>query len=509
MKSDHLAPVAQEIELKLALPTSDPSGLAARLASSPVLARRKSIHQHLYNTYYDTPEQDLRQAAIALRIRTIGDEGSAQQWLQTLKIGGNGDSALSQRGEWESAVTGPALSRDALKATPWRDIDPKQEMLAALAPCFVTCFDRTSWLVRGQDGSSMEVALDIGRIEAGAYRAPICELELELLSGKPASLFKLAQKLAHTVAVVPANRSKSERGYALAQNAIDMPRRAKRLKLSPDLSLPEVANRVLQDAFAQFTVNLNALCTSDETEVVHQARVGWRRFKSALRLFKPALAADAVPTWEALEPLLTVLGDLRDLDVARIETLPPLADAYTSGDARRASVWQEMTVALEENARLQRKAACYALQEPAVGSALLSITQWLVAMTSEVGHGDDVPKMNVSVRRWAKRRIVRLRDKLHLALMQASDDDASQHRVRILAKRLRYGIEALYTLLPKRHTEHWHQQASDLQTAIGLARDVRQVAALVARMDVDRGLTEFLRGVAVARQAPPNELKVS
>ena len=117
--------------------------------------------------------------------------------------------------------------------------------------------------------------------------------------------------------------------------------------------------------------------------------------------------------------------------------------------------------------------------------------------------------MDVSVRRWAKRRIVRLRDKLHLALMQATDDDASQHRVRILAKRLRYGIEALYTLLPKRHTEHWHQQATDLQTAIGMARDVRQAAALIARMDVDRGLTEFMRGISVARQALPHDLKVS
>ncbi len=508
MKSDHRAPPFKEIELKLALPTNDPAALAARLARSPLLARRKATRQHLHNVYYDTPEQDLRQALMALRIRTIGTEAQPQ-WVQTLKIGGTSDSALSQRGEWEAAVAGPALSHEALAATPWNEFDPRQEMMAALAPCFVTCFDRTSWLVRGQDGSTVEVALDIGQIEAGPYRAPICELELELLSGKPSALFKLAQKIAQTVAVVPSNRSKSERGYALAQNAMDMPRRAKRLKLSPDLTLPEVANRVLQEAFAQFTANLNALCCSEETEVVHQARVGWRRFKCALRLFKPTLAADAVPSWEALAPLLTVLGELRDLDVARIETLPQLADAYTAGDARRATVWQEMALALEEGAQLQRKVACYALQEPSVGAALLSIVQWLETMPSETEPGDEGQKMDVSVRRWAKRRIVRLRDKLHLALMQATDDDASQHRVRILAKRLRYGIEALYTLLPKRHTEHWHQQATDLQTAIGMARDVRQAAALIARMDVDRGLTEFMRGISVARQALPHDLKVS
>ena len=98
MKSDHRAPPFKEIELKLALPTNDPAALAARLARSPLLARRKATRQHLHNVYYDTPEQDLRQALMALRIRTIGTE-SQPQWVQTLKIGGTSDSALGQRGE--------------------------------------------------------------------------------------------------------------------------------------------------------------------------------------------------------------------------------------------------------------------------------------------------------------------------------------------------------------------------------------------------------------------------
>ena len=59
---------------------------------------------------------------------------------------------------------------------------------------------------------------------------------------------------------------------------------------------------------------------------------------------------------------------------------------------------------------------------------------------------------------------------LKLALKDACSPD-SQHRPHILAKRMRYGI--------------------------GVTRDVMQAGTLVARLEVDRGLVEFLRGVAL------------
>ena len=59
---------------------------------------------------------------------------------------------------------------------------------------------------------------------------------------------------------------------------------------------------------------------------------------------------------------------------------------------------------------------------------------------------------------------------MKLALKDACSPD-SQHRARILAKRMRYGI--------------------------GVTRDVMQAGTLVARLEVDRGLVEFLRGVAL------------
>ncbi len=182
-----------EIELKLALFHADPARLASQLASIPLLARRKPSRQQLHNIYYDTPEQHLRGAKMALRLRRLGSEDSPV-WLQTYKTAGRGDSALSQRGEWEEPVAGDALDWSMLQDTPWSDFDPDGKVFGALGACFVTQFERTRWEVRGRDGSQVEVALDLGHIRVDDKTTPICELELELLSGQPAALFRSCAK---------------------------------------------------------------------------------------------------------------------------------------------------------------------------------------------------------------------------------------------------------------------------------------------------------------------------
>ena len=487
----------QEIELKLALPTSDPPGLAKRLARTPLLARRKPTHRHLHSVYYDTPERRLRQARAALRLRRVGS-GATPEWLQTLKIGGAADSALSQRGEWESAVPAAVLAVDALAATPWDQIDPDGSVFPRLVPCFVTDFDRTSWLVRRRDGAVVEVALDIGQITAAERTLPVCELELELLAGSPAALFDIARQLSAATAMLPCAASKAERGYALLEGTLETPVGAQPPTLSPRLALPEAARLVLREMFSQFTSNLMALYTSDDPEVVHQARVGWRRFRSAARLFKAAFATDPPPPWQALRPLLEALGELRDLDVACTETLPALAGAYGGGDAAREQAWQEWVATVARAAGVQRQAVRTALEQPIVGAALIAGTQWLegVPVPGEPAGTLAQPPEEVPLRRWARHRLRRMRRRLQAAAKRA-DDAESRHRVRILAKRMRYAVEALGTLLPERRARRWHEQAAHMQASIGAARDVVQAGAIASRLGADREILAFLRGVAV------------
>lgn len=486
-----------ETELKLALPSAEPALLAQRLARSPVLARLAPTRQRVYSLYHDTPALDLLGQRVALRLRRE-DGGASPRWLQTLKTAGRSDSALSQRGEWEMPVAGAALELAQLGASPWPHIDPDGRIAEALQPCFATDFERTRWTVRQRDGSVIEVALDIGAVLAGERRLPLCELELELLTGPPQALFTLAQRLARHVAVLPLAASKAERGYALLSAAAPRAVDARPPALSRRMSLPCIAGLVLGEAFQQFTANLYALQQGgDDPELVHQARVGWRRLRSLARLLHPALATP-LPASTALAPLLQALGALRDLDVARTQTLPAWADRYIDGQTGRAAHWQALRATLESAAQRARRNARAALARPAVGAGLLALQAWLHAVESAPADGV-AHTPGPDARDWLRRRTERLADRLDQAL-RAGGDAPAQHRARILAKRLRYSAEALEGLLPRRLLRRQHA-AGALQARLGAARDLARAAVLAKQLKAAAGLVEFLRGVAAGRAA--------
>lgn len=483
-----------EIELKLALPCADPAGLLQRLARTSPLARRKPQTLQLHNVYYDTPDQRLRQQRVALRIRKVDGSGTAQ-WLQTLKTAGNSTSALSQRGEWETPVPGEQLQRSALEATPWTELDPDGSLFAALQPCFATTFERTLWTVRQRDGSVVEVALDRGTTLSNGQQAPICELELELLAGPPQALFTLARQIARTVAVLPSQTSKAARGYQLASNSQDAPLHAKPPVLGKNLPVSEAARLLLREMLAQLMGNLNALRSSDDPEVPHQARIGWRRFCSFWRLCKKHFAGETLPSWAALQPMLAALGRLRDLDVARTSTLPALHAAYIQGHAGRAPGWNKLMSELEQAAHAQRQITRQLLESSQTGACLLAMLEWLEtpALPTESSARPDHALPD-----WALKRMRRMHKKLEQAQKEPPSLD-SEHRLRILAKRLRYGIEALRSVLPPKRTQKWHAQTLQLQNRLGATRDTAQAAALAEQLQADPVLQSFLHGVTVGQ----------
>lgn len=445
-----IAPTRRPIPtvLLLTLPASDPGSLPRQLARTPPLQRRK-------------PTREVE--------------------------------------AWTSPSATDTPERDARPASAWPRGDPDGAVSGARAAGFSTRVERTRWSVRQRDGSRIDVVLNIGHISAGDQSAPVCELELELLAGQPAALFDLAQKMARTLAVLPAPMSTAERGHALAHGALDAPVKAQNTLLKKNVSVSMAAGCMLREMWGQFTANLHALRTSEDPEVVHQARVGWRRFKSALRLFRPALPLESLPSWEPLEPLLGFLGTLRDLEVALTETLPRWHDAYTAGDLRRQEVWEAMTQALQQAAQLQRKSVRYALQAPEVGVVMLATQRWIEALINTTDTGEPLSKQPTTLRPWARHRVGRLHRQLKTAAKDIGHPD-SQHRIRILAKRLRYGTEALQAYLPRRRAQRWTRQATRLQAALGFTRDTVRAGALAAEVDTDPRLVEFLRGVAAGHQ---------
>lgn len=486
-----------EIELKLALPSTDPQSLEPLLARLPLLARRKATHERLHNTYYDTPDDTLNAQRSALRLRRVGSE-THPVWLQTLKMGGSADSALSQRGEWEVAVPGDALQPDMLQATPWQQLDPDGTLFQSLTARFTTDFTRTRWTVRNRDGSVIEVALDLGHIVVGDHHTSICELELELKAGQPAALFDIARQIASAVAVLPLGASKAQRGFALAHNTLDQPSRARPPLLTPNMPMQNAAAHVLREMLNHFNTNLHTLLTADDPEVVHQARVGWRRFKTALAIFKRTPLVQALPPLQPLKPMLKELGCLRDLEVANLQTLPMLANAYVSGSPKRQTHWLALQTSLASAAVEQHRLVRDSIQDPATGSTLLALTEWL-----ENGHSTDATRAiavekRTALRPWTLQHMERLRNQLKTTLKKSHKPD-KLHRARILAKRLRYGVEALRTVLPKRRAQRWHRQATRLQSSIGAQRDLQQALRIAKRLKAHPTLLKFLHAVVLGR----------
>jgi CHAD domain-containing protein len=70
----------------------------------------------------------------------------------------------------------------------------------------------------------------------------------------------------------------------------------------------------------------------------------------------------------------------------------------------------------------------------------------------------------------------------------------AQHHARILAKRLRYGVESLRALLPPARARRWHRRALRWQSVLGQQRDAGQATTRVASLAGHGDIAEFLRG---------------
>ena len=195
-----------ELELKLAL---IPKMAQKLLLEGLPNGMRFEPGLQLSNTYFDTPDQALKSAKMALRIRRIGDT-----WIQTLKSEGCSSlGGMTQRGEWESV-----LDSDRLDVAIVKERLPPEIDLATLQPVFSTDFIRHIARVSRAD-ACVEIALDLGEVIAGQRRAPISELELELKSGSADVLLELASDIAKKIAVRMGVKSKAARAQALLNTA--------------------------------------------------------------------------------------------------------------------------------------------------------------------------------------------------------------------------------------------------------------------------------------------------
>ncbi|OQX35813.1 MAG: hypothetical protein B0D91_10120 [Oceanospirillales bacterium LUC14_002_19_P2] len=201
--------MSKETELKLLIaPEAHSQLLSDSLLNGTPCADQRTFQ--LQNTYFDTSDQRLHQARVALRIRE-----KQGRFIQTLKTRGQSRNGLSQRGEWEWPLETGQLDTAVLNGV-WPDSLSDVDQ-SALKPVFTTDFQRTAFTLNwaGEHRACVELALDLGEIRAGRQREVISEVEIELISGAKDALHEIAEQLRLSVSLTPCDVSKAERGYKL------------------------------------------------------------------------------------------------------------------------------------------------------------------------------------------------------------------------------------------------------------------------------------------------------
>ncbi|VVO29294.1 inorganic triphosphatase [Pseudomonas fluorescens] len=306
----------------------------AALREHPLLKKRNKSgweRRELMNQYFDTPERDLAQAKVALRLRRDGEEV-----IQTLKTRGQSIAGLSERNEYDWKLPKAKLDVKKLDGECWpeqlAELDKK-----TLKPIFTTDFVRERAEIawgRGKAKVVIEAALDLGHVIAGKQKEEICELELELREGEPAALLELAAELAATLALMPCDISKAERGYRLFDAN------------SYSLSLPApklTAELPLDEAFAALSWHL--LSSSQRLAEQYRFNGHWR------------LLQEWVENLSELRALLGSLGqaaprqsthDLRVALDALLEDWRPLVQAGQDDEDVRKAAPEQFAEELED-----------------------------------------------------------------------------------------------------------------------------------------------------------------
>ena len=465
------APVnpATETELKLRVPPE----AVRRLSAHPLLkGRARPSVRKLYSVYFDTPGFDLWQQGIALRLRRFG-----RRWLQTVKGGGTVRSGLHQRLEIEAEVSGPLPDCARIPDGALTEVFASHELRAQLKPVFSTQFNRSSRLIELGPEVLVEASIDRGEIRSGDTVEPMSELELELKSGPAWQLFAFALKLLETVSLDIENRSKAERGYALARGERPSPTKSGAITLAADMTVSDAFATIAWTALNHLQANERGMLESEDPEYLHQMRVAVRRLRSAFGVFSQ-VHPDAVaePVLSDLKWLAEALGPARDWDVFITETLPPVQDAFAEHVALAQFARECARLRRAANRKARRAVASMRYQR-----LLLSFAGWLAA-EKWFPEADEtaLAMLRSPASEFAagvlEQRYARVR-KRGRKLRQLSA--AELHRLRIAVKKLRYATDFLAALFAAKRARDMLSHLARLQNILGAMNDAATVERLV------------------------------
>jgi inorganic triphosphatase YgiF len=447
-----------ETELKLAVSPAGERRLAKHAAFQPPRASEPTS-EHIVTTYFDTPRHDLARRGLSLRVRRAGKER-----IQAVKADGDGGAAMA-RGEWEWPVAQETPDLGLVAGTPVAEA-LASEIDRSLEPVVVTDIVRTKRIVEW-DGAVIEAALDAGSIEAGDSSEPIHELELELRKGAPGALFRLALALHAATPLSVEVESKAARGYRLKDGSPPQAEKPKPSILDPKVRATDGLNHVIAGALGHLLLNRAAALAGDR-EGIHQVRVAIRRVRSALMLFEPRLEPHALSLFQdELKRLGRAIGEARDWDVFCADILPAAFDGTENTQLG------ELIRDAAEARRHEADAACTReIRSPSFTALILGLAAWTEAGREQRTLLGD-RRLDRRLSRIAPALVDRLSSKVQKrgrALGPGASPE-TLHPLRKSAKKLRYAVEFLASLYPKKDAKRFVKRLKALQKSLGVIND--------------------------------------
>ena len=460
-----------EIELKLSL-TADNAVRLFRLPLLRALATGRARSRQLVTTYYDTPNQALRRKGMALRVRRDG-----KRLQQTLKLPIGIDGSARHFREYDSDIdrAHPDVGR----------IDRKLvgSMFAgagarSLKPVFTSDFERRILPIRIGD-TEIEVALDVGELRAGRRRVPICEAELELISGSPARLYELALAMQANLPLRIERRTKAARGYGLRNRGRGRPAVEKweAAQLAPSQSVREVFPLLARSCIAHVLTNVPVVLESRDPAGVHQVRVGLRRLRTLMRAFRPYLSPQVLAHVNAERRWLQRhLGPAREWDVFIAETLDPALAHVT--DRTEARAVRRLALTLRNAAYAEARAT---LQDTRLTDFVLRLEAWL---DSGEWSNATAEALYRPILELADRALAKCYGRAEaLAEHGGMLSDEEVHALRIRIKTLRYTADFFAGLYDREAADRLLAAARAIQDILGRFNDAVVGQTLLAKLD--------------------------
>lgn len=453
----------KEIELKLELQPAD----RPRLETLDLFQHVDPATDRLISTYFDTPDLDLHAAGFSVRVRR-----KTGATIQTVKADDSGAAGLFVRPEWERPIPDDTPVIDEASG-------PLLSLLGGrpLVPRFVSDVTRSVRTI-ARDGASIELAIDEGAVKVGDLSQAVCELELELKDGTPASLFAFARALNARIPLRLGVQSKSERGYELAEGRVRRAVKAEPITLSPEDDARTAFATIAQACIRQFRLNEPLLVEGGDVDAVHQARVGLRRLRSAFSLFKQLFERDLRADFlrAELKWLASELGEVRNLDVLIQRT-----EGRVRARLAKARLTALEKVKGELASRRTRELMIDLAEWLAIGDWRLAPHNPKLARKPILDFAAD--SLDVHRKRLKKRG-------RHLSRL----DDERRHEARIEAKKLRYASEFFASLWQDKRGKRRHKAflgaLEDLQDQLGHLNDIATAPDVYGKLGIKAALPD-------------------